>query len=391
MAMGMDSKAAFTAAVEALELKPFVPKLDKLGITTYSDLAFCTPAGSGEKDSAAFEQVIAKLTGEGEDWAYPRFRRLYHQAYAQATRDLEDRSSADPAAKVHMHPSDRVERIEALRKRITGFSLTQENLPSNILIDRFATMMAKSVVRYIKWEVCIDRAYEMFEEPEIKSLRVVDGNLLMQDMQKDKLISISGELTWDAALRRRSAAADISGLCRFEAMDSWSNIMRQHLLQPPPAGYRPVSWAQLRAADEQLFHYVSTKCERGVKAPLGKNETDFEVAWKEGCFDYSVRQLLAFTQGSASAGSSSSSTAMAISSGGKGGPPLSQQDKAMKALTNRLKQAEDQLKAHKKRFENDGPYSRGGGGKGKKGDDKKGRQQGGEAPSRPPAAHEGFQ
>ena len=132
----MDSKAAFTTAVETLELTGFVEDLKKLGVTTFSDLAFCTPAGTGEKDAAAFEPIITKLTaGEGKSWAAPRLRRLYHQAYAQATRDLEDSSCKDPAAKIHMHPSDRVERIEKLRSRMTGFQLVAENLPSNLLFS----------------------------------------------------------------------------------------------------------------------------------------------------------------------------------------------------------------------------------------------------------------
>ena len=347
--MGMDSKAAFSAAIDALELKPFVASLDKLGVKTFSDLAFCTPAGSGDKDTQEFEKIVEKIcAGEENAWAKPRFRRLYHQAYAQASREMDEQAIKDPCAKVHMHPSDRVERTDKLRARLTGFKLIAENLPSNQLIDRFTTMLAKSAVKYIKWEHCTDRSSEMLEEPEVKALRVVDGNLLMQDVAKDKQTNINGELLWSLALRRRSAAADIAGVCTFESMDAWSNILLQHLLSAPPPGYRSVSWPQIRAADEALFAFVASECEAGVKAETGKDTTQFEISWKKGCYELAVRQHLSFLQGSNSSAvvslsSSASSAIVQAPAKGKGREKPTEQEKEMRQLKHKLKEATEQI------------------------------------------------
>ena len=386
MSMGMDSKPAFEAALDLLELVSFKAELTKMGISTFSDLAFCTPAGSGDKDSVGFEVVLtSKLCNEEpKQWALPRFRRLYHQAYAQASRDLEETAAKDPAAKVHMHPSDRQERTDKLRTRITGFQLVAENLPSNALVDRFTTMLSKSAVKYVRWEHCTDRASEMLDEPEIKTLRVVDNTLLMQDVAKEKITNISGELLWSLALRRRCAAADIAGICRFEAMDLWSNVMLQHLLMAPPDGFRRVSWSQLKAADEQLFVYVASACEKGVKAAANEPETKFEEAWKKGIYDLSVRQLLSFLQGSSSSSSldgpsSVMSTALVQTGAGRDRrAQASAEDKDYRKMKHQLKEATEQLAKQRRLSDWSGTWNAKGGkkgkGNGKKGD---GKQQGG--------------
>ena len=40
-------------------------------------------------------------------------------------------------------------------------------MPSNILVDRFCTMLQKGVVTYVKWEYCTSRKQELIAEPEV--------------------------------------------------------------------------------------------------------------------------------------------------------------------------------------------------------------------------------
>ena len=91
MASGMDSKAAFTSALESLELTEFAPTMKTMGITTYSDLAFCTPAGSGERDTAAFEDIIKKLVCEdpNRDCFMGQCQRCQHHLYNLAEKVRE--------------------------------------------------------------------------------------------------------------------------------------------------------------------------------------------------------------------------------------------------------------------------------------------------------------
>ena len=55
-----------------------------------------------------------------------------------------------------------------------------------------------------------------------------------------------------------------------------------------------VKWEKLRQADQELWSFVSAKCERGTKAKPGEQTTQFETFFKEGMFDMTVRQHLMF-------------------------------------------------------------------------------------------------
>ena len=111
----------------------------------------------------------------------------------------------------------------------------------------------------------------MSDEPEVRGLRLTGDGLLLQNVQPDLHTDLAGELLWDFAMRRRSAAADISGLACFEAFNSWHETLKDYLLRPVPPGYRRVGWSQLKSADEALFRYVSQKCEGATKKAHGKS------------------------------------------------------------------------------------------------------------------------
>ena len=67
------------------------------------------------------------------------------------------------------------------------------NLPSQALIDKFATMLTKGNVKYIAWEKCISKEQEMLDEPDVKGLRITPDGLLLQDVAKDMKTDLAGE------------------------------------------------------------------------------------------------------------------------------------------------------------------------------------------------------
>ena len=217
------------------------------------------------------------------------------------------------------------------------------NMPAHKLCDLFATILAKDVVRYIAWEKCISRDQETTEEPESKGLKLSKDGMLMQDVAPDSHTNLSGEFLWDYAMRRRSLAADISGLLRFETADKWTETLKQYLLKTPPPGHKKVGWFQIKSADEALWNFVQRKCEITTKAQPGADTTAFELAWKEGMFDYDVRQHLSFLQGPSSSTPSSTSVAPFVPSS------ASAHDQTIQKLTNRLKNAQEQITAQRRR------------------------------------------
>ena len=307
---------------------------------TFFDFAFSTSDPSG-KDHQLFEAEVIKvlLAADGSQKKYiPKLRRLYAQSYIAASAHMQEQ--AQPKGideKTSMHPADRSQRTEELRTKITGFKLSGPCLPSTTLTDKFATILAKGLVRYVPWEKCTSQEQEVMEEPEIKGLRLTADGLLLQDVAPESTTDLAGEFLWDYALRRRACAADIAGLLPFEAMDSWHETLKGHFLLAPPPGYRKVSWSQLRNADEALWRKVAARCEAGTKARPGEAKTRFEVAWQELCLDQDIRVHLQFLPltgaASVAAGSSNDVT------------------KELQRLRNRLQNAEQQLQGQKRKAE----------------------------------------
>ena len=366
--MAGSSEVAFKAALDSLEIGALYDTFKKEGWKTFVDFAFSTSDPKGQDPQAFEKEVIQALLGtphatEGygdKKPMIPRIRRLYAQAYTYAAKEMQD--EADPKAedKITMHPTDRASRTEGVRQKITGFKVLGMNMPAHKLCDLFATILAKDIVRYVPWEKCISRDQETTEETESKGLKVSKEGLLMQDVAPDSHTNLSGEFLWDYALRRRSLAADIGGLMRFEVADAWTETLKQHVLKTPPPGHKRVSWAQVKAADEALWTFVQRKCETSTKAKPGENVTAFETAWKEGVYDYEVRQHLCFLQGPSASSSGSSGLPSFVPSTG------STHDQTVTKLTNRLRNAEQQIQAQKRKL-GDGGGNGGGGNAGKRG------------------------
>ena len=294
----MDSKTVFAEAVKELELDVLMSKFLEEGWDTFANFAFCVPDFSG-KDASAFEAVLVEILAKdgSQKMLKTRLRRLYAKAYYTTSSTMSNDPESAPATTLAMHKADRVSRTEALRKRIVGFKMEHHNLPSNALIDRANTILVKGVVKYMQWMYCTSRAQENRHEPELKGLRLTPEGLLTQDVEKDQQTNINGEMLWDYALRRRSLSCDIGGLMFFESGNSWQEVMKDALLKVPPAGCSPISWAQIRDADQALWDYVAEKCEAGTKTMPEGDKTNFEKFWLEGMKDTTVLQHLHFHKG----------------------------------------------------------------------------------------------
>ena len=169
--MAHSSKTAFAKALAEYGLESLKDQFIKRGWETYNDFAFSTSDPSG-KDPQAFQKEVVEdiLAKDGkEKHLIPKLRRLYAQAYIFASKAMND--EAEPRGveeKFHMHPADRSTRTDALRARITGWQLADQNLPATTLVDKMATILQKDTVKYIAWNKCISKQQELVEEPEVK-------------------------------------------------------------------------------------------------------------------------------------------------------------------------------------------------------------------------------
>ena len=336
----MDSKTVSVEAVEELELEDFMPKFIDEGWDTFANFAFCVPDFSG-KDATAFESVLETiLNKDGSQKKFKtRLRRLYAQAYYSTSSTMSNEPTTSTAVTIVMHKSDRVSRTEALRARIVGFKLTSYNLPSNSLIDKANTILLKGVVKYMTWAHCTSRAAENKHEPELKGLRLTEDGGLTQDVGKELTTCISGEMLWDYAIRRRSLACDIGSLMVFESGDSWHEQMKEALLKVPPAGCSPITWSQVRDADQALWDFVAEHCEAGTKVMPGESKTNFEKFWLQGMQHTDVLQHLHFHK-----------TSVPPSSG-KGGPaPAGDQQDKLAKVRGQMQHMQEQMQGMKRKL-----------------------------------------
>ena len=200
------------------------------------------------------------------------------------------------------------------------------------------------VVKYVPWEKMTSRQQEILEEPEVRGLRIGPEGLLLQDVAPDPTTKLSGEFLWDFGMKRRAVASEVSGLCSLASMDSWTEEMKTALLREPPMGHRRVSWEHLRNADMALWTYVALKCENGCAAKPAETETQFSIHFKAGMIAPVVTTPLQFlAQGT---GASSSGTSSMPS------PPTTQPN--LGKLQNRINNLEQQLKAGKRKLEQQG-------------------------------------
>jgi len=151
-------------------------------------------------------------------------------------------------------------------------------------------------------------------------------------------------LQLDLALRRRSLAADMAALCSFEAMNLWSETLKASLLRCPPPGYAPISYKQLRDADQEVWRQTAAACRAGCKARSPGSKSAFESAFVSACSDFEVRLLLAPLP-LGSRGFSSSSAASSSQ------PPPAQpaRDQTMQNLQRQVQSLQGQLEGMKRK------------------------------------------
>ena len=158
--MAHSSKTAFSKALLEFGLESLKDQFVKNGWDTYADFAFSTSDPSG-KDASAFQKEVVEtiLKDDGSQKSLiPKSRRLYAQSYIFASKAMSE--EAEPRGveeKFHMHPADRSTRTDALRDRITGWQLADQNVPATALVDRMATILQKDVVKYVAWNKCISK------------------------------------------------------------------------------------------------------------------------------------------------------------------------------------------------------------------------------------------
>ena len=335
MAMSMESEAVFKKKVEELGLVTYWPKFTAKGWTTYADFACSVNTLARDYDAQYQERVVKAILGTEAEHLQPRLQRLFLMSYTLHTSELEKMGQPAPEKPVAvMHAIDRTAALEELNKKTLEFEIVGDNEPSHKLVNKMNSILQHGIVRHVPWEACTSRSQEIRDVEQEAGLNISeDGTCLVRVPAKDSVTDVSNDIKWEMAMRRRAIAMHISSLCTFQAATKWTEHLKLCLLAPPPPGHKKISWAQIKAADTLLWERVASLCRESCKKKATEEITEFQRHWVTESTSLEVRHCLLPLPGPASTADSGN-------------------DSFTRKLQNRLKAAEDQILAQKRRLDN---------------------------------------
>lgn len=272
---GLESKPSFRArAIEIGAEEAYVDALVAAGVDSFGKLAFICGASPASGDDAPLTQAVTDLLGAAPSAAEMMIlRRLWFEAHAFALADLKSKTEKSPSETMKTMPlPERMARLDAQKKRLTGIIFDAHNEPSHHLVDKVQSMIDEGVLSYIPPSKCTSRSHEVQSDRTAMQVQFdSSGNLKVCKKETDLQCETSGELQLRMALTRRSLAFDQAGLVSYNKQEMWHSHMISTLLKQPPAGHKFVSMQQLMAADKEIWERMSQESRGSLRVVPGQD------------------------------------------------------------------------------------------------------------------------
>ncbi|CAE7222627.1 unnamed protein product, partial [Symbiodinium sp. CCMP2592] len=233
-------------------------KLKRKGWATFGTFAFCVPGEPGRIPDDVFKtSVVQPILGDGGEEHQAKLRRLHFEAYALTAAELKRTAESTESDQPRKVPTaELAARYDVLQKRIKPLRLVDRLEPSHALVNLSAQMLEDQRVRYIEWSKCTSRAQEINLVKEDASLKLLQGGR----SGSVKLVDPGAKITADTksdlevmqALRRRGVAYELAAIMSFERHEELIDRLFMEYQREPMAGFHPVSFSQLQAADREV-------------------------------------------------------------------------------------------------------------------------------------------
>lgn len=261
--MALDSTAAFKErALEVGVTTDEVTALSNGGISTFAQFAFCCAYQPGaQSDDALFDHLEHILGTRPTGATASSFRRLFFECHAMSLKDLQSRLERSDTSEVKiLLLAEKVQRLEALKRRFPGVMLSPSLEPSHSLIDKAVHQAEENCVRLIELTSCTSREQEIKSEKTTAQLSFDSkGAIKVTKQHEITECSIQGDIRLRAAFTRRSLAYALAGIASYEILEGWTQLLFDRVCQEPPAGYRHISVEQIVSADRHFWVKVSEK------------------------------------------------------------------------------------------------------------------------------------
>ena len=284
--MALDSTVAFRqrakeVGIEAADLVA----LERAGISTFSQLAFCCAYQPGGQDDTALFDHLARVLGSRPDNASASaYRRLFFESHALALQDLKSRLERGDSSDAKILPlAEKVQRVKDLSARLPGVILTPSIEPSHYLIDRAVQQFEDNSLRFLELHTCTSREQEILSEKTSSQLSFSSsGQIKVTKQHEVTQCAITGEIKLRMAFTHRSLAYDLARVASFEVQERWAQLLFDKLGQEPPAGYRHINVDQVIKADRALWIKVAEET-RGKVTSLVGTEKSVDVSIQKWC------------------------------------------------------------------------------------------------------------
>ena len=309
----IDSEAYFDARMTVVGLSPAEQAAVRArGWLTLATFAFASSWTPGQADEQQFlTKVVVPVLGAEDHISAPKLRRLMFEAYTLAVSDLRSkltRTADDPP--LRMSQPERHARMQKLRNRLTGLSLTEGLEPSHKLVDTFVQMSEDDSIRYVPWEELTERSQEI--HGVVKDKAVTDlvlkpdnqGFLKSSVAGSHQFADLTSDLKLKQALTRRGLAMDLAGLCSYEQHQLLVDMFLREYLRPPIDDHRSTSLEQIKRADRHVFTRLAEHTMSGIRQQAG-SLPPIEVALKLIMLEPTLSYLLMQGQVARSSGKGS--------------------------------------------------------------------------------------
>ena len=271
--MAVDSKAVFSARVNALGLGDHADNFAALNWGTYAELAFATHAKPGQNEEAFVEQILVPGLGRDNHPDQNRLRRLFYEAFAIASAEMRRlQEPSNPEAPRTVPQPEKEARRLALAERLVGLAVggrfRGEYDVSDRLLERCMDIWERNSLAYVGLELCTKRDFEVLghkKDPYLAPVQDANGFLRMQQHVPDEQCAVSTQSMFENALVRRNLAMDMADVMSFELGERLRRALVEALTDDAPPGYVTAGLNQLIAADKKFWVTLASATCGGVK------------------------------------------------------------------------------------------------------------------------------
>eukprot|EP00971_Amphidinium_carterae_P169467 3357249-Amphidinium_carterae.1 len=254
-----DSEAYFLSRAKDLELSErAIEALKEARLTTANKLAFLLGyLPSTAEDANLNKELIQPILGENPPKAQSSaLRQLFVEAYVLAIDAVHKRNARTPGdTPGRVTAEERGSRLKAFRGEYPGVQASGMWEPSTTLIEQCCQQHHDKAIVYIPWTACTSQPQEVLNRKKATNVLQIGIDRVVREhtVQPEFTTAAGTDLRVTMCLHRRGIAYHLSGLLTFSAHRQLVDALLNKYLEDPVPDFQPITWQQLRAADEYVF------------------------------------------------------------------------------------------------------------------------------------------